>query len=138
MKINLLKGIENIDFKISKHDLITRLNQELEFEIIEEEEEFKTEVLFLPEYSSSLFFEGTESDINLSACETQNKDAEIFGIKIFTKSYKEIKELMKEHSYHQFEEEEEEWGEKRLGFYDALVDFYFEDTKLKSVSWGLE
>ena len=138
MKINLLKGIENIDFKISKTDLIKRFGQELEFEIIEEEEDYKTEVLFLPEYSSSLFFEGTESDINLTACETQNKDAEIFGVKVFEKDYNEIKELMKEHNYHEFEEEEEEWGEKRLGFYDALVDFYFENNKLKSVSWGLE
>jgi len=137
MKINLLKGIDTIDFKISKSELAKKLNQDLEFEIIEEDEEYKTEVLYLPEYSSSLYFEGLESDMNLAACETQNKDAELFNTKIFNKNADAIIALMKENGYSEIEEEIEEWGEKRIGFNDGRIDFFFKDDKLQGVSWGL-
>ncbi|OYT10674.1 MAG: hypothetical protein B6I18_07855 [Bacteroidetes bacterium 4572_112] len=138
MEIKLLKGIKDIDFGISKYEFVKKLGTDLSFEIIEEEGDFKTEAVFVEEYGSSLYFEGIEIDMTFAACDTQNKDAVLFGEKIFNKSKAEIKVLMKENTYKDLEEEIEEWGEERLDYYDARVDFYFDGGKLRSVSWGVE
>ena len=138
MEIKLLKGIKDIDFGISKYNFAKELGTELSFEIIEEEADFKTEAVYSEKYSSSLYFEGIEIDMTFAACDTQNKDAILFGEKIFDKTKDEIKALMKENTYKDLEEEVEEWGEERLGYYDARVDFYFDGGKLRSVSWGVE
>ena len=137
MEIKLLKGIKDIEFGISKYDFAQKKGSELFFEVIEEDGDFKTEAVFVEEYGSSLYFEGIEIDMTFAACDTQNKDAILFGVKIFDKTKDEIKTLMKEHYYKDLEEETEEWGEERLGYYDARVDFYFEGDKLRSVSWGV-
>ena len=36
------------------------------------------------------------------------------------------------------ESEEEVWGETRLSFPEAVIDFYFEKGELNSVSWGAD
>ena len=138
MEIKLLKGIKGIEFGISKYEFAQKYESNLSFEVIEEDADFKTEAVYIEEYESSLYFEGIEIDMKFAACDTQNKDAILFGEKIFDKSKEEIKTLMKENTYKDLEEEIEEWGEERLGFYDARVDFYFDEGKLRSISWGVE
>jgi len=138
MEIKLLKGIKDIEFGVSKYEFVQKHEAELSFEVIEEDADFKTEASYIEEYGSSLYFEGIEIDMTFAACDTQNKDAILFGEKIFDKTKDEIKALMKENTYKDLEEEVEEWGEERLGYYDARVDFYFDGGKLRSVSWGVE
>ena len=138
MEINLLNGINDIEFGITKYDIINKINSELEFDIIEEDADFKTETVFLEDIDSSLYFEGTESLMIFSACDTQNKDATLYGESIFKMNKAKIKLLMKENNFDNLEEEIEEWGEERLGYYEARVDFYFNNNKLKSVSWGIK
>jgi len=137
MKINLLKGINDIEFGISKYEFSKEQGTELDFEVIEEDADFKTEAVFIKDYNSSLYFEGTEVDMTLAACDTQNKEANLYGVMIFDKTKDEIKALMLEHNNKDLEEEAEEWGEMRLGYYDARIDFYFDGEKLRSVSWGV-
>ena len=138
MQINLLTGINDIVFGISKYDFVSKINSELEFDIIEEDADFKTETTYMDDIDSSLYFEGTESLMVFSACDTQNKDATLFGELIFSLNKARIKTLMKENNFDKLEEEIEEWGEERLGYYDARIDFYFNNNKLKSISWGIK
>lgn len=69
--------------------------------------------------------------------ETDNDEATLFGKTVFDMGEKEVVELMKYKGYKDLDIEDEEWGERRVSFSDAVVDFYFEDNKLVSVSWGV-
>ncbi|MCK5846618.1 MAG: hypothetical protein KAG84_04210 [Bacteroidales bacterium] len=137
MEINILNGINDIKFGISKYNFVKSMESDLRFEIIEEDADFKTEAIYLDNILSSLFFEGSESDMTFAACDTQNKEALLYGEKVFSIKKEGIKKLMAKNNYHNLEEETEEWGEERLGYFDARIDFYFENSKLKSVSWGV-
>jgi hypothetical protein len=137
MQINLLNGVDDVEFGISKQSLIDRYGAELNFEIIDEEEDIKTEAVVFKDSETTLYFEGSETEMIFSACDTENHDALLFGEKIFTKTEDEIKELMKARKYSIDEEDTEEWGEKRISYYDAMVDFFFEDGELSSISWGI-
>jgi hypothetical protein len=60
-----------------------------------------------------------------------------WGINLFNLNEKQIKELFRENGYKDLDEENQSWGEKRISFDDALVDFYFEKGKLVSVNFGV-
>ncbi|RLD41810.1 MAG: hypothetical protein DRI86_12765 [Bacteroidetes bacterium] len=138
MEINLLNGISNIEFGISKYEFSKKIDSDSKFEIIEEDGDFKTEAIYIDNLESSLFFEGSESEMKFAACDTQNHNSILFGKQIFKLNKDELINLMKDNNYSNLEEEVEEWGEKRLGYFDARIDFYFDNNKLKSVSWGVE
>jgi hypothetical protein len=44
--------------------------------------------------------------------------------------------LFEDKAYKEIETEVHEWGEERLSIIDAMVDFYFEDSKLISINFG--
>ncbi len=138
MEINLLNGISNIEFGISKYEFSKKIDSDSKFEIIEEDGDFKTEAIYIDNLESSLFFEGSESEMKFAACDTQNHNSILFGKQIFKLNKDELINLMKDNNYSNLEEEVEEWGEERLGYFDARIDFYFNNNKLKSVSWGVE
>ncbi len=138
MEINLLNGISSIEFGISKYEFSKKIDSDSKFEIIEEDGDFKTEAIYIDNLESSLFFEGSESEMKFAACDTQNHNSILFGKQIFKLNKDELINLMKDNNYSNLEEEVEEWGEERLGYFDARIDFYFNNNKLKSVSWGVE
>ena len=137
MNIKLLEGIEGLNFGLSKDDFLLQHPENANFELLEEEEELKTEAVFLEEINSTLYFEGDETEMLFTACDTENKDATLFGVNIFEKTEAEIIELMKQHDYNQYDSDIEEWGEKNISFLEAMADFYFIQGKLTSVSWGI-
>ena len=49
----------------------------------------------------------------------------------------EIIDLMMANGFEEIDEDEEEWGEKRISFDEALIDFYFESDELVTVNWGV-
>jgi len=137
MEIYLLKGLDNFEFGLTKDSFIENNPDKINFELVEEEEELKTEAISLSEINSYLYFEGDETELLMTACATENKDAILFSKKVFDMSKEEISSLMKLQGFKEMEEDTEEWGEERLSFYDAMVDFFFEEGKLVSVSWGI-
>lgn len=64
-------------------------------------------------------------------------DLKIWGKNIFEMNEPELKKLLKEQGYKDIDEENHEWGEKRVSFDDAMVDFYFEKGILVSVNFGV-
>jgi len=132
-----LVGVNELKFGNTKEEILEVLGVSDQFEIIEEDEEVFTEMYTYPKYQASLFFEGNETEMIFTSCDTENKDVYLFGNKIFEMSEAEILQLMKEHNFKDLEVDEEEWGEKRVSFLDAMMDFYFQDEELVSITWGI-
>ena len=139
IKIEILPliGVNELRFGNTKEEIIEVIGATDQFEIIEEEEEVFTEMYTYPKYKASLFFEGNETEMIFTSCDTENKDVYLFDNKIFDLSEAEIMQLMKEHNFKDLEIDEEEWGEKRISYLDAMMDFYFKDEELISITWGI-
>ena len=137
VEIKLLTGFNDLQFGAAKHEIIEVLGTADHFETIEEEDEVFTEMHTYDDFKSSFFFEGNETDMVFTSCDTENENAELFGNKVFGMSELEIKQMMQEHNFKDLEIDEEEWGERRLSYMDAMVDFYFENEELVSVTWGI-
>jgi len=73
----------------------------------------------------------------VSHFDLDNKNATLFGEKVFDMNEDAITQLMNKHGYVEIEKEEEEWGELRLTFDDAMIDFYFIEGELAAVNWGV-
>jgi len=83
----------------------------------------------------SLFFEGDDNPV-FTCADIDNHNVVLFGKKVFSLPKKDIIALMKSNGFENAETEEEVWGETRLSYQDAVIDFYFENGELNSVSWG--
>jgi hypothetical protein len=101
-----------------------------------EDDESDAEVWNYWDEGHTVFF---DNDLkNKCTCfETDNEDATLFGKEIFDMGEKEVVDLLKANGFKDLDVEDEEWGERRVSFSDAVIDFYFEDNKLVSVSWGV-
>ena len=132
-----LTGVNELRFGSTKEDIVDVIGTTDQFEIIEEEEEVFTEMYTYPKYQASLFFEGNETEMIFTSCDTENRDTYLFGNKVFDMSEAEIMQMMKEHNFKDQEIDEEEWGEKRISYLDAMMDFYFHDEELISITWGI-
>lgn len=132
-----LTGINELKFGATKEEILEIFGTADEIEIIEEEEEVFTEMFSFPRLKASLFFEGNETEMVLTSCDTENPEVSLFNNRIFDFSEVEIMQLMQEHNFKDMEIDEEEWGEKRISYLDAMIDFYFENEELVSVTWGI-
>jgi hypothetical protein len=69
--------------------------------------------------------------------ETDNDEVTLYGKNVFEMTESQVIELMQANGFKELDTEDEEWGERRVSFSDAVTDFYFEDDSLVSVSWGV-
>ena len=84
----------------------------------------------------TIFFDKDQK--NRCTCfETDNDETILYGKEVFKMTEKEVVDLMNANGYKELDVEDEEWGERRVSFTDAVIDFYFENDKLVSVSWGV-
>jgi hypothetical protein len=106
-----------------------------ETEVLDDLDDCQSIVWHYWEQGFSLFFD--ENNNQLFGCvEIDNEETLLWGKKVFSMSEKEIIELFKSKSYSLYETEVHEWGEKRLSFDAANIDFYFEKNKLTSINYG--
>jgi hypothetical protein len=89
-----------------------------------------------PDAGLNFFFEASNGEPSLSTIESDNLDTVVFNAKIFNLTKDSIIELMKENGYSDIDEDDETWGEHRVTFDDAQIDFYFDDQELTLVSWS--
>ncbi len=138
LEIGLLDGLDELKFGDSPETVKNLLGEPVEIEDIGEEvdEELDTILWSYDELGLTVFFEGKNNHV-LSCFETDNEDTTLFGKKLFSLDEKQIIELMKENGLTMMDAEEEEWGEKRVSFDEALIDFYFQKNKLVTVNWGV-
>ncbi len=84
----------------------------------------------------SLFFDNNRQGVFCSV-ETDNKDCELYGLRIFSLKEKEVVALLKENGHGLSDTETHAWGEKRLSFDTAGLDCYFENNRMVSVNFGV-
>lgn len=106
-----------------------------EVELLDDIDDCQSTVWHYWDQGFSLFFD--ENNNQLFGCvEIDNEEALLWGKKIFLLNEQQIIDLFKSKSYPQYETEMHEWGEKRLSFDEANIDFYFEKNKLTSINYG--
>jgi hypothetical protein len=129
------EGLSEVHFGISRDTALGMMGAP-DDKITDNDEGLSSEIWIYADPGISLIFEG-EDDLSLVAAETNNPEAELFGKQVFHLSVEDIIELFKENGFVEVETEEENWGEFRLSFEDAMIDFYFENGSLNTVNWSL-
>ncbi len=89
-----------------------------------------------PDAGLNFFFDAANGEPSMSTIETDNLETVVFNSKVFNITRDKIITLMKENGYTELDEDDETWGEHRITFDDAQIDFYFNDQQLTLVSWS--
>jgi len=89
-----------------------------------------------PDTGLNFFFDAANGEPVLSTIESDNLETVLFNAKIFNIAKDNLVDLMVENGYKEIEEDEETWGEHRVTFEDAQIDFYYADQELTLVSWS--
>ena len=128
-------GLSGLRFGADMAKVEELLGQPEETELLDDLDDCQSTVWHYWDQGFSIFFD--ENNNRLFGCvEIDNEETLLWGKKIFRLTEKEIIELFKSKNYVQYETEVHEWGEKRLSFDDANIDFYFEKNKLSSINYG--
>lgn len=132
--INIKKGIGELLFDMSVEDVKHLLGEPTEIENIDNGMDEETLVLHYDELGLTLFFEGEPRLLN--CIDTDNEETVLFGQKVYEMQEKEVAHLMVTNNYFSEDIETESWGERRVSFSEANVDFFFEDDELVSIVFG--
>ena len=89
-----------------------------------------------PDEGLNFFFDAANGEPALSTIESDNLETVLFNSRIFNITKENIISLLKDNRYGEMEEDDETWGEHRVTFEDAQIDFYFADQELTLVSWS--
>jgi hypothetical protein len=89
-----------------------------------------------PDAGLNFFFDAANGEPTLSTIESDNLDTVLFNSRIFNITRDKIILLMKDNGFNDVDEDDETWGEHRVTFEDAQIDFYFADQELTLVSWS--
>lgn len=134
-EIKPVLGLSDLLFGASMLDAEKIFGKAEESEFLDDIEEFQSTVWHYWDLGFSLFFD--EKNEQIFCCvEIDNQDVILWGQKIFELNEKQIIDLFKSKGITDFETELHEWGEKRLSFDEANIDFYFEKNKLCSINYG--
>jgi len=138
IQIILKKGMGDIHFGCTPEVVRALLGDPDEVEELESAVDGVVESIVwnYPDSGLNFFFEASNGEPSLSTIESDNLDTVVFNAKIFNLTKDSIIDLMKENGYSDIDEDDETWGEHRVTFDDAQIDFYFDDQELTLVSWS--
>ena len=135
--IEPLKGFGEIPFGMSLDEAVKLLGSPNYYEELNDMEETGNRSIYYEyeDLETKIYFEGITKSV--AACfETENHEAVLYSTKVFELTRAEIKELMQENGFSELEEEDED-GEHRVSFGDAMIDFFFDGDVMNAVSWGV-
>ena len=135
--IEPLKGFGEIPFGMSLDEAVKLLGSPNFYEELSDMEETGNRSIFYEydDIDTNIYFEGITKSV-VACFETENPDAVLYGTKVMELNRAEVIELMRENGFKELEEEDED-GEHRISFEDAMIDFFFSDNKMTAVSWGV-
>lgn len=135
--IEPLKGFGEIPFGMALDDAVKKLGNPNFYEELSNMEETGNRSIFYEydDIETNIYFEGITKSV-VACFETENEDAVLYGTKVFGLSRAEVIVLMQDNGFKELEEEDED-GEHRVSFEDAMIDFFFDDNKMTAVSWGV-
>ena len=135
--IEPLKGFGEIPFGMALDDAVKKLGSPDFYEELSDMEETGNRSIYY-EYAdldTNIYFEGITRSV-VACFETEKKEAVLYGTKVFELSRAEVIVLMQDNGFKELEEEDED-GEHRVSFEDAMIDFFFDGDKMMAVSWGV-
>lgn len=132
--INIKKGLGDIVFNTPVEEIVAMLGEADEVESMENALDEPTTILHYFDGELTLFFEGDSP--TLQCIDSSIEDTTLFGESIFDMSEKDIVRLMVDNGYCEEDADDEAWGERRVSFGEANVDFFFDEGELSSVVWG--
>src|SRR5688572_23748011 len=136
-EIKLLKGFCTLSFGTSKEEAVKAFGEPEEIQNLSDNILNSNSLVYhYWDQGFSLFF-STDKDQRFCSAEIDNRDATLFGIKLFPLKEKEIIQLMKKNGFEMTDSEVHNWGEKRISFDEAGLDCYLENNKLVSINFGL-
>jgi hypothetical protein len=135
--IEPLKGFGEIPFGMALDDAVKKLGSPNFYEELSDMEETGNRSIFYEydDLDTNIYFEGITKSV-VACFETENEEAVLYGTKVFELSRAEVVVLMQDNGFKELEEEDED-GEHRVSFNDAMVDFFFDGDKMIAVSWGV-
>ena len=135
--IEPLKGFGDIPFGMAMDDAVKKLGSPNFYEELSDMEETGNRSIFYEydDLDTNIYFEGITKSV-VACFETENEEAVLYGTKVFELSRAEVVVLMQDNGFKELEEEDED-GEHRVSFNDAMVDFFFDGDKMIAVSWGV-
>jgi len=138
LQILLKKGLGDIFFGCTPEMVRTQFGDPDEVEELESaiDGDVESIVWNYPDTGLNFFFDASNGEPTLSTIESDNIETVLFNSLIFNLTREQIISLMNENSYSDMDEEDETWGEHRLTFEDAQIDFYFSEEELSLVSWS--
>ncbi len=135
--IEPLKGFGEILFGLSVDDAVKQLGTPDYFEELSDMEETGNRSVFYKydAIGTNIYFEGMTKSV-VACFETENTNSVLYGTKVFELNRAEVCELMRQNGFSELEEDDED-GEHRVSFEDALIDFFFDGNTMTAVSWGV-
>ncbi len=115
-------------------EIITVFGNADEVEEIDNAADEPTTVLHYNELGITLFCE--DENPMLACIDVDNEDCTLFGKKVFDMTERDIVKLMVSNNYTEQDADEEDWGERRISFPEANIDFYFDKGELTSIILG--
>lgn len=138
IEIKLREGLEGLPFQCSTEPVRAMFGEPDEMEELDNQCDGSLESIVwnFDNYGLNFFFDVTTTEPVLCTIETDNLETILLGERIFSLALPQIIQLMKSAGFDDYEEDDETWGEHRLTFEDAQIDFYFIDGELSLVSWS--
>ena len=138
LQILLKKGLGDVHFGCTPEVIRAVYGEPEEVEELESAIDGVVESIVwnYPDEGLNFFFDAANGEPALSTIESDNLETVLFNSRIFNITKENIISLLKENGYMEMEEDDETWGEHRVTFEDAQIDFYFADQELTLVSWS--
>lgn len=138
IQIILKKGLGDIRFGCTPEVVRAKYGEPEDVEELENAMDGMVESIVwnYPEYGLNFFFDAANGEPILSTIESDNLKTVLFNASIFNITRDNIIDLLSENGYTDVDEDDETWGEHRITFNDAQIDFYFADQELTLVSWS--
>ena len=134
LNIKIKEGIGDLRFNMPVEDAVALIGTADEVENIDNAADESTTVLHYNDLGMTLFFE--QENPELACIDVGNEECTLFGQKVFDLDERQIVELMVKNNYTEQDVDEEDWGERRVSFPEANIDFYFDEGELVSIIMG--
>lgn len=128
-------GLNYLNFGSSIEDAIRLFGKPDEQENMDTAGEYPSTVLHYWKQGFSLFFDHTH-DKTFSCAEIDARTALLWDVKIFEWKPEQVIDLFRKKGFTASDSEKHEWGEKRVSFDEALIDFYFENDMMTSINFS--
>ena len=138
LQILLKKGLGDVHFGCTPEVIRSVYGEPEEVEELESAIDGVVESIVwnYPDDGLNFFFDAANGEPTLSTIESDNLETVLFNSRIFNITRDSVVELMNENGFKDLEEDDETWGEHRVTFEDAQIDFYFAGQELTLVSWS--